>query len=291
MKCWLCSVAITPENDSREHIIPQALGGRKTVNGFICKRCNNETGAEWDSDLMKFLELISIFVNPSREDGKRTPAISASGDDGLEYLIHPLSDGRPLIPTIKHPRVIETPAGEDRIIIEGTFGTEAEARNALQKIKERKYHDIDVDKEIANARRNQSRPTLTNTIVWNVNCRKSVVKTALALAYRNGILRESCEYATNFLSRKYSLAAEAVFPSDEQILTTPEDWHSIFIMQVEERLVAYVSYYNVMRFLVILSLEYIGEFVAMSYAVDPISGMEIHKQNFIEVFGLGDFEL
>ena len=74
MNCWLCSVVITPENDSNEHVIPQAIGGRKTVNGFICKCCNSETGHAWDAGLMKFLEFFTVHENPMREDGKPTPS-------------------------------------------------------------------------------------------------------------------------------------------------------------------------------------------------------------------------
>ena len=50
--CWLCETAFTEENLSREHIIPAALGGRRTVAGFLCRRCNNTTGSEWDASLI-----------------------------------------------------------------------------------------------------------------------------------------------------------------------------------------------------------------------------------------------
>ena len=48
-KCFLCKVPLTSENDSKEHIIPQSIGGRKKVKGFICQDCNSTTGQEWDS--------------------------------------------------------------------------------------------------------------------------------------------------------------------------------------------------------------------------------------------------
>ena len=291
MNCWLCSVVITPGNDSKEHIIPQAIGGRKTVSGFICKQCNNETGAEWDASLLKFLEFITMFVNPSREDGKRTPAVDATGDDGLEYLVPPRSPGEPLIPIIKHPRVRETVLDDGTINIEGTFGSEAEARAVLEKMKNRKYHDIDVEKEMANATRVSRRPRLTQKIEFNTNCRKSIVKTALALACSNGVNREDCEYAIGYLHKPYSVDTDIVLFADKPPIQFSKDWHSIFTMQVESRLVSYVSYYDGFHFLIILSQEYVGQFIAMSYAVDPTNGMEIDKTNWIEVFGLEDEDI
>lgn len=288
MTCWLCGVALTSETDSKEHIIPQAIGGRKTVSGFICKHCNNETGAAWDARLLKFLEFITMFVNPSREDGKRTPAVNATGDDGLDYLIPPRSPGKPLVPIMKHPRVSEKSIREDKIIIEGTFESEAEARTALEKMKNRKYHDIDVEREMVNAIRISRRPRLTQKIEFNANCEKSIVKTALALACSNGVNREDCEYAIDYLHKPYSTDTDIVFFVDKQPIPTQDEWHSVFIIQVENRLVSYVSWYNWFHFLIILSQDYVGEFVAMSYAVDPVSGMEIDRTNWLEVFGVDD---
>jgi hypothetical protein len=35
LKCALCTVTLTPENDSHEHLILNALGGRRAVKGVI----------------------------------------------------------------------------------------------------------------------------------------------------------------------------------------------------------------------------------------------------------------
>ena len=49
--CALCGVLITEENNSKEHIIPNAIGGKKKISNFICEECNNRSGNEWESDL------------------------------------------------------------------------------------------------------------------------------------------------------------------------------------------------------------------------------------------------
>lgn len=51
--CILCSTRLTGETDSGEHIIPDAIGGRKAVRGFICKDCNSRTGTDWDAEERK----------------------------------------------------------------------------------------------------------------------------------------------------------------------------------------------------------------------------------------------
>lgn len=291
MNCWLCSVALTLENDSKEHVIPQAIGGRKTVSGFICRRCNNETGTEWDAGMIRFLEFFTVIENPSRADGKTTPPITSIGNDGLEYLVHPPPPGKPLIPVMKHPYVKETMLDEDGVRIEGKFESETELRNSLEKMKKRRYPDLDVEQVVANANWTSKRPTLTNTIEWNPNCEKSVAKIALALACSNGIDKEECQQVIDYLNRPYSpQSANFVRPFDSDWpITIPKGrWHHIFISGLNGLLVGYVKYYDAMSFCVILSRDYKGEFVAMSYSVDPGSGIDIDRRNWREVFGLDE---
>ena len=38
--CVLCESQITDGNDSRKHLIPNAIGGRRKVRGFLCNICN-----------------------------------------------------------------------------------------------------------------------------------------------------------------------------------------------------------------------------------------------------------
>ena len=52
-RCWLCENDLTESNRSQEHIIPAALGGKQTVDDFLCERCNNTTGSKWDASLIE----------------------------------------------------------------------------------------------------------------------------------------------------------------------------------------------------------------------------------------------
>ena len=52
-QCALCGEPFADGDDSREHIIPNAIGGRKKIAGFLCRNCNSKTGKEWDSELAR----------------------------------------------------------------------------------------------------------------------------------------------------------------------------------------------------------------------------------------------
>ncbi|MFZ2452159.1 MAG: HNH endonuclease [Methylovulum miyakonense] len=69
-KCALCDCEITNDTDSKEHVIPQSIGGRLVVKGFICKVCNNTKGDSWDAELARLLNFFSLFLGISRERGE-----------------------------------------------------------------------------------------------------------------------------------------------------------------------------------------------------------------------------
>ena len=69
--CFLCGCEITNRNDSEEHVIPQAIGGKLSVWGFVCKSCNDRTGRKWDSVLTQQLNPLSLFFGIVRERGER----------------------------------------------------------------------------------------------------------------------------------------------------------------------------------------------------------------------------
>jgi hypothetical protein len=62
MNCFLCNDNICDKNDSKEHIFLNCIGGRKTVNNYICKTCNSKTGEEWDSEVDKCLSSLALIL-------------------------------------------------------------------------------------------------------------------------------------------------------------------------------------------------------------------------------------
>ena len=73
--CWICETLLTDDNRSREHIIPEALGGRRTINNFLCRRCNNTTGSKWDADLIESVKPMD-FIASSRDWHEADPPLS-----------------------------------------------------------------------------------------------------------------------------------------------------------------------------------------------------------------------
>jgi hypothetical protein len=104
-QCALCTAQITPEIDSGEHILLQALGGRKEVTGFICKPCNSKTGDSWDVELTNQLAHISIMHGVDRQRSGDLPSIKVKTAAGGELLMHADGSMTPVDPSFKKLRL------------------------------------------------------------------------------------------------------------------------------------------------------------------------------------------
>ena len=109
--CALCGGQFEQLNDSEEHIIPNAIGGKRKVKGFLCRQCNNNTGREWDAALARQLNPISNLLNIKRDRGT-PPDLEVETATGRS-LLHK-SDGH--ITTVRYDE--STQQAEGKIIVD-----------------------------------------------------------------------------------------------------------------------------------------------------------------------------
>lgn len=106
--CSACGiVALTPEFDSEAHIIPNALGGRLSPKGLICRACNSLLDRLADNALIKAFGPWPTLLNIPRDRGDH-PAVVLDDADGkrisvdangaatraqITYDVEPFKDG------------------------------------------------------------------------------------------------------------------------------------------------------------------------------------------------------
>jgi hypothetical protein len=73
--CALCASTLNNKNQSKEHIIPNAIGGRRKTKTFICNSCNNKQGETADAELARQLNWLALTLGISRERGEAPPQI------------------------------------------------------------------------------------------------------------------------------------------------------------------------------------------------------------------------
>lgn len=275
-KCALCDVEITKDNNTKEHIIPNAIGGRKKVKGFICRSCNSSSGDSWDKELAKQLNNLSLFFGIKRERGN-VPSELVETTAGDRFSLN--VDGSM---AIEKPIYSEIPSqGKDSVQINITARDINEAKNILKGVK-RKYPQVDTGRILDNLEIQSyycADMLKFDMYFGGHEAGRSIVKSALALAVSSGILSKLCTEAINYLKNETSEACFGYFYESDLIKNRPEGipLHCVSIKgcSKNKQVIAYVEYFGMRRMVLCLSSSYIGEDVVNTYAINPITGEEL----------------
>ena len=88
MNCILCDIKVSDNNESEEHFLPQAIGGRDSSKKVICNRCNSCNEVKLDTPTTARYQFIATWLNVKRERGKH-PNIRIPAKNFLNYLLLP----------------------------------------------------------------------------------------------------------------------------------------------------------------------------------------------------------
>nr|WP_245362761.1 HNH endonuclease [Pseudomonas sp. BP8] len=271
----MCDVAITSDNDSDEHIIINAVGGRYKVSGVLCIRCNSGVGQAWDSALAKDLHSLSLLIGIKRERGE-LPSLKVENLDGEELLLHADGSMSPARATFS-----QTPEGSGAMKIELVARTPEEARKILKGVK-RKYPKFDLESAIANSgvqSRYSESPLNFIMEFGGPLSGRSLVKSVLCFAVVNGVVPQHCINARQYLLEDGAEACFGYWYESDLILRRPEGipLHCVTVSNrgTDGQLLGYVEFFGVRRMVVCLAESYSGAPVHTSYCIDPRSSQEI----------------
>lgn len=272
--CTLCGSELTDETDSREHLIPNAIGGRRKVRGFICARCNNGTGETWDAELAKNLNGLSVLFNIKRERGE-VPAENVETTSG-QKLTYPAD--RPLSP--RDPKFDSTPTSAG-VEINIAARSVREARQMMKGVK-KKYPQINLEDLLSSAEVVSQYP---DEFVHFSLCfggplaGRAIVKMALCLAVSEGIAPDNSPIARQYLTDEEADACFGYFYARDLVCSRPDGVpiHCVAVRGSPKSrlLLGYVELFGVQRTVVCLNEQYEGPEIEASYALDPRDGQEI----------------
>ena len=179
--CAICGNEITKINDSTEHVIPQSIGGGLVVRGFICKSCNDSTGAKWDSVLAKQLNPLSLFFGVVRERGQVPSQLfkTTAGETLMQHVDGSFSPEKPLY------QETSTPSGKE---IRISARSDKELNKMLRDLK-KNYPQVNLDElkqKVSHAQEYPKGEILYSLQVGGEEAGRSIVKTALSFAYSVG---------------------------------------------------------------------------------------------------------
>ena len=271
-RCALCNEPFTADNRSKEHIIPAALGGHRTVDDFLCRRCNSQTGDSWDAELVRTLHELSLLLDIRRQRGQ-TPAKVVNTTGGGQIRLLP--GGRLELTKPEFDKSYE----DGKLAIHLTARTEHEARRMLRNIAQRYNRDIDIDGLIAENPIQSHYPSDKMRLeigLGGPHSDKSMVKSALAMAVYAGITPDDAPLAVDYLrSNDAVVCIDPCYTRDVVLNRVPGmPLNCVYVAGDAgcRRLVAYVELFGVLRRVICLSDDYEGESFNDYYAFDPTDG-------------------
>lgn len=277
MKCYVCGDEITNANESFEHIILNAAGGRLRSKGLICKKCNNEFGEGIDSALAKQLNHLANMLMIERHHGEPQPIIGRGVSSGTEYQLE--VGGRPSL-----TKPVFSKSKEGNIT---SFSIRARSQEELRRMIKgmaRKNSGLAVEDAI-------------NAAKWIT--KKLNEKVAVSVEIGGEIeFRAVCKCAVNFFIHKGGDVAEishlvpyikgevklnVVWMHYQQGLYELQPGESFHILHVvgnfnDRTLYCYVDYFNAHKFLVLLSDNYQGPDIRSTYCFDVLQIKEVQRQ-------------
>ena len=279
-RCILCERALTSDNNSAEHIIPNAIGGRKKVVGLICRDCNSDSGSKWDAELARQLESLSLLLGITRQRGK-VRAQTFQTYSGGSICVN--ADGTMVL---GKPEIQETTTGTTtRLRIRAA--TKKQVRQALEELRNRKYpqlHGLNMDDLLSTAQDQSyysSDPMKIPSDFGGTRSGRSLVKSAIALVYDAGIDPRQCDLALDYLLKDGKEACFGYYCDSDTdlIINRPSrlPFHCVYVRGCSEHstLVGYIEFYSLWRVVLCLSESYTGSDFTHVYAVDPIKGEEL----------------
>ena len=285
--CALCECRIDQANFSREHIIPNAIGGRKVVIGFICRDCNSDYGATWDAALVRQLNPMSLFFGINRQHGEVPSQILPTLSGGQVQLN---ADGTK---SIAKPEV-KISEGDGATSIQINARSRKELRHILRGMR-RKYPQIatmDLDSLVANVSSGLNYSNDPMKIVSSFgghDTGRALVKTALAAVFDAGCNPRQGDLALEYLLKPKGEPCFGYYYDQNRDLVTnrplgiPLHCVSIKGSKHAGTLLGYVEIYGIHRIVLCLSKSYVGRDFTYVHAIDPIIGEELDVSVDLEI--------
>ena len=271
-----CGNHITKDTSTKEHVLPNAIGGRKRVTGFICNSCNNRTGSLWDAELARQLNPLGLLLGIRRQRGVVPSQVFSTSSGGRIQL---LSDGKRTIAKPSHEiitdgdnthiRIHARTMRELRILVNGM-------RRKYPSLRNRRLDDLMSTAKTAS--HYSSEWTEFDLQLGGVRAGRSLVKSAVALAYDAGVDPNRCDLALDYLLNEDAEPSFGYFYDKDRdlVINRPAErlFHCVYVKGNSDTgtILGYVELYSLYRLVLCLSTSYSGRNFTNVYAIDPVKG-------------------
>lgn len=295
MECYKCKNTLTKQNNSKEHIINDFLGGQIWSRELLCNACNSEFGSTIDAELNKQIGIFSDIIGVVRTSKRKKDNIKIELETktGKKTIV-----GENLIPKPRYylqlsktdePKLIHY-ANDDEDLKKFA---EKKDKEMAQKSGEKEmiyapYSELPINEKYF-IRNDPNLPIGQFGIGGELFFRaigKIILNFFLSRRQHDSIPQHLIDFVCNGKITSYRNlffyypATYSIYKHDEK-----EFSHVLYLKgDLETKATyCYLDLFNTFGFLCILSLEYFGEDFVENYSVDLKSGNEIIKEVTIKI--------
>lgn len=276
-QCALCSNTITlgvGGNDSEEHIIPNSIGGRKVISGFICQSCNSKSGNGGEAELARQLNWWSLTLGIKRQRND-PPAMYVDVVGGGRVRLRPDGSLENAVTEFQ-----KTPIADGGYNLKLTAPDVKQAKKMIDGLKKKHPNaDLESIKEKLEVIEVVNPVIEVDASFGGLAIGYSAIKSVCALASYHGLDVSEYELSAKYLRGDINEPPYNFFYVRDLVVNRPDKYlfHCVSIKSDVSRklLLGYIEYFGFGRFVIVLSDNYVGADVSRTYAINPTEGKEI----------------
>lgn len=275
IKCYVCDTELNTKNESNEHIIINAAGGRLKSKKLLCKGCNSKFGDTIDNELAEQLKILSNIFNIRRQRGSNQP-ISGKTPSGQKYDVAP--GGKPYLSNPKFSQKEQD--GKKTITIEAR--NEKELKKMLSNLS-KKNPDLDPDDAIKKAKKESkylSEPIKISINIGGKGVLRAVCKCAVNYFIYCGGKSNQIKHLLPYINgTEESNIVNFHYAENLYTINPDECFHLLHIKgnSSDKLLYAFIEFFNAYKYIVLLNDNYIGPDLNRTYCFDIIKSGSITK--------------
>jgi len=262
--CYLCGTEINDENISKEHIIPNAIGGKLVSIKLLCNNCNIKTGDVIDFALSKTLEPLCNLINVKRDRGTPT-SLKITLQSGKKIILRP---------GFKPEAVPNVEKLNNKINI--TARNENEALEKLHQLQV-KYPSIDVDNAMEKLQHQKKYidEKIPFKLELNDECLRSLGKIIASFYIYRGNDKEKISKLIDFIKDDQKVKTLWQYTEDSPFAFNKYGVYNIVSIIGDsntKKLVGFVEIFSTIKFFIIINNNYAGETFSQNYYYNVETG-------------------
>ncbi|MCM3216747.1 HNH endonuclease [Niallia taxi] len=276
MYCYDCGDVITTENETEEHILLNAIGGKLYSKKIICIECNSKFGSNIDDTLAAQLNPISNLLNIKRDRG--VPPNIKGRYKNRDILIEPggrIKLFRPYLEKDENSFRIET-------------STEAQARKVLKGLK-RNNPEIDIEEQLKNATKSKKylEAVKVDMEFGGEETRRAICKMALNFYLLNEGSPEDIQHLIPYIKGCeddaeiffYYPHTETFYKDEKEIL------HTLILVgePQHKHLYVYIELFNEFKMIIFINKNYQGQPIYSSYHYNVVTNEVVEFEEMVKI--------